>query len=93
MARLKRRDRLSQAIREILFREWDPIGVNENPLVADEYDSYVPAMSRMLEAGADEAKLTAHLRRLRMNTMGLPDGESQQEHDRDIAQRLRSLLG
>src|SRR4051794_31652361 len=37
---MARANRLYQAIREVLFREWDPIGVNDNPLCEDEYDSY-----------------------------------------------------
>jgi hypothetical protein len=28
-------------VREILMREWDPIGVAGSPEAADEYDSYV----------------------------------------------------
>jgi hypothetical protein len=92
MARPNRRKRLYQAVRDVLFREWDPIGVNDNPLVADEYASYAPAICRMLEDGADEAKLAAHLRRLRIDAMGLPDGGEQQEHDRRVACRLVGLV-
>ena len=29
------------AIREVLMREWDPIGVADIPEAADEYDSYI----------------------------------------------------
>jgi hypothetical protein len=93
MARPNRRDRLYHAVREVLFREWDPIGVNDNPLLADEYDSYAPTICRLLEAGADERRLAAHLQQLRTNAMGLSDGAEQQEHDRRVARHLRGLLG
>jgi hypothetical protein len=29
------------AIRRILMSEWDPIGVNDTPEAADEYDGYI----------------------------------------------------
>lgn len=80
-------NRLSQAVSEILFREWDPIGVNNFPEARD--DSYVSTICRMLESGVDEVKLTDHLRRLRTNSMGLAKDD---EHDRRIARRLRGLV-
>lgn len=86
-------NRLYQAVRGVLFREWDPIGVNDNPLCQDEYDNYAPAICRMLEAGADEVELSAHLGRLRTDAMGLPDGEQQRGHDRHVAGLLCGLVG
>lgn len=84
------RSRLFQAVRGVLLREWDPIGVRGISAARDEYDSYVPAICRMLESGADEVKLTDHLRRLRTNIMGL--SRLNEEHDRRIARRLRGLI-
>lgn len=75
-------------VQEILFYEWDPIGVNTYPQCRDEYDSYAPAILRMLEEGADEYRLTQHLKQLAHETIGqtaLPD-----EHHRQIARRLRA---
>ncbi len=80
--------RLYQAVREILFREWDPIGVNCHA-PADEYDSYAPGICRLLEAGADEVRLTEHLHKLATESMGLSN--SDREHHRRIARRLLSL--
>jgi hypothetical protein len=90
---MARANHLYQAVREVLFREWDPIGVNTNPLVADEYDSYAPAICRMLAARADEFKEAAHLGRLRTDAMGLPDGKEQRGQDRRVASRVRGLVG
>ena len=39
------------AIRRILSEDWDPLGVLKYG-VADEYDSYVPQIAELLEAGA-----------------------------------------
>jgi hypothetical protein len=93
MVKANGRKRLYQAVCAVLFHEWDPIGVRGNALAADEYDSYAPAVCRMLAEGADEVRLAAHLWRLRTNAMGLSDGAQQQEHDRRVARRLVGLRG
>lgn len=51
MARANRRKQLHQAVCEVLFRDWDPIGVKGDRLAADEFNSYAPAICRMLEGG------------------------------------------
>jgi hypothetical protein len=93
MAMANKQKRLFEAVREVLFRDWDPIGVNDNPHLADEYDDYARSICRLLEAGADEVKLAAHLGRFWTNVMGLSDSEERRERDRIVAQRLRELVG
>jgi hypothetical protein len=94
MARHKYRQsafhRLYQAVRDILFREWDPIGINANSALADEYDSYAPGICRLLQAGADEWKLANHLCQLQTVSMGLSHVD--EEHNCRIARRLRALV-
>jgi hypothetical protein len=81
---------LWRAVKEILFREWDPIGVNSNPACGDEYDSYASGIVRLLQAEADEYKIAEHLRRLQRVSMGL--SSANEERDRRIARRLISLI-
>jgi hypothetical protein len=76
------------AVRVILFREWDPIGVNEHPQCLDEYNSYAPAICRMLRSDVDEFKLAAHLRRLATEGMGL--SRVDEELHQRVARRLLS---
>lgn len=83
-----KKNELLQAVRRILFTEWDPIGVNDNPLCEDEYDSYAPAICRLLCEGADASKVVLHLSRLQKDSMGLTATEA---HNRRIARRLLSL--
>jgi hypothetical protein len=84
---MKKND-LLQTVRRILFTEWDPIGVNDNPLCENEYDSYAPAICRLLREGADEGKVVSHLNRLQKDSMRLSATE---EHNRRFARRLLSL--
>ena len=58
-------------MQEVLFRQWDPIGVNGNELCRDEYDSYAPTICRWLREGTDEHKLACHLSRLQRDSMGM----------------------
>ena len=89
MSKVKKKE-LWQAVKEILFLEWDPIGINSNPDCDDEYDSYVKTIVRLLQAEADEYKITEHLRNLRRVSMGL--GSTDEERDRHIARRLINLV-
>jgi hypothetical protein len=54
-------DKLVAEVDRILWEEWDPIGVNEEPAARDEYSSYVPSVVRLLRDGADAAQIARHL--------------------------------
>ena len=83
-------DRLLLAVQEILFREWDPIGVNGNELLRNEYDSYAPTICRWLREGVDEHKLAAHLSQLQRVSMGM--SVIDEELHRRVARRLLELV-
>ena len=59
---------LAKAIREILIREWNPIGFT---VPGDEYDSYVPGILRLLTADAREAEIGSYLEQIQTVNMGL----------------------
>jgi hypothetical protein len=83
-------DRLLRAVKEILFREWDPIGVNECEECRNEYDNYAVSIHKLLRAGADEFMLMAHLSRYQRESMGLTRVDA--GRDWRVAQQLRTLL-
>jgi hypothetical protein len=45
---MAQRDRLLLAVQEVLFREWDPIGINDDDLCRNEYDAYASTICRWL---------------------------------------------
>lgn len=47
------------AVRHVLYEAWNPVAVGGLP--ADEYDSYVWPIVRLLREGANDARLAAHL--------------------------------
>jgi hypothetical protein len=81
---------LLTSVEEVLFREWDPIGVNGNQQCRDEYDSYAPTICRLLQDGVDEYKLAAHLNELERVSMGLTVID--EELNRKVANRLLALV-
>ncbi len=77
-------------VQEFLFREWDPIGVNDNELCHDEYHSYAPAVVQLILGGADEYKLAARLSEFQRVSMGM--SASDEERHRRVARRLLALV-
>jgi hypothetical protein len=55
------------AVAQVLWEDRDPIGA---AVPADEYDSYVPEVVRLLQAGADREALADHLLRTTQEAMG-----------------------
>jgi hypothetical protein len=49
--------------------KWDPIGVNEVPEAADEYDSYIGGVYELLVEGAPEEKIGLYLRQIEIDQM------------------------
>jgi hypothetical protein len=72
-------------IRELLVREWDPIGVRDVSSAQDEYDAYVGSVARLLVSGASVEKIAAHLLAIETDVLGLTP-------DPDAAYRVASML-
>jgi hypothetical protein len=83
-------NRLPLAVQEVLFRDWDPIGVNWNEMCRDEYDTYAPTICRWLQQGVDESKLAGHLSQLQGVSMGM--SVIDEELHRRVARRLIELV-
>src|SRR4051794_23959417 len=74
----------SAGLRELLYREWDPIGLKdmaEGP--EDEYDAYVGQLGRRLRAGASDEEVAALLEHFRLE-MGLEPADLPLETARRI---------
>ncbi len=61
------------AIRQILMSQWDPIGVNDTPEAADEYDGYIGPLLDLLNARASSEEVAEYLRTVEIERMGLTD--------------------
>jgi hypothetical protein len=77
-------------VSEILFCEWDPIRINNNELVRDEYDGYVSGVVNQLLSGVDESHLACHLSQIQQDNMGM--SVTDEEQHRRVAHRHLDLL-
>ena len=76
------------AIRRVLLRDWDPIGVRDAPEAQDEYDGYVGGAYRLLAAGVTGSDLAEHLARIEHDAMGL---SGNRDRFMDVAARLKEI--
>ncbi|HTS16554.1 MAG TPA: hypothetical protein VMP11_03180 [Verrucomicrobiae bacterium] len=84
-----RAKRYHQAIHDILIKEWDPIGVGDEPRAQDEYDSYVPGVYKHLIHRSPERDLFDYLQHIETKRMCL---HANRAHTEKIVKRLMSLV-
>ncbi|MDH6308959.1 hypothetical protein M2451_001583 [Dysgonomonas sp. PFB1-18] len=80
--------RIYDAIDEILWKDWDPIGINDNENIRDEYRSYTPYVFRLKMTGADAVKIAEHLHGLVLENMGM---QSDLEHCKAVARKIYNV--
>jgi hypothetical protein len=59
-------------IDELLWKEWDPIGVNDYDDARDEYYDYIPQTLKLKYNDADNETIAQYLFRSETKMMGLP---------------------
>lgn len=77
-------------IRDVLMREWDPIGVAGVPEAADEYDDYVPTIHLLLIRREPAARILDYLWEVETRHMGLCGNKAR---TRRVAELLHGLIG
>jgi hypothetical protein len=87
-SREKRAAEIQDSIRQILYHEWDPIGVS-GLAPGDEYDSYIAPVYRVLVGSRSEDELVALLHRTESEIIGTAC--ESREQLRPVARRLLSL--
>ena len=83
-----RAQRYHHAIREILLRHWDPIGVADIPEAQGEYDSYIPGIYGRLVRHVSQQDMFDHLWGIETQNMGLAANRAKTEA---VAQKLVTL--
>ncbi len=81
--------RVQREIKQILFEDWDPIGIKEFTNARDEYDSYVAGVYRLVAAGAGAHPIAQHLLQIEKDRMSL-SGQPLLVLER-VAQKLAAL--
>jgi len=86
--RKKRAADIQESIRQILYREWDPIGVCDLA-PEDEYDSYIGPVYQILAGSRSEEELIEYLFHTERDTIGLPCESPEQL--RTVARRFLEI--
>lgn len=82
------RQALQDAVKGILLREWDPIGIGEEDTAKDEYDSYVTKIFALIAQRRSVEEVINFLLRAETEQMGL---QADVERARRVAGRLIQL--
>jgi hypothetical protein len=90
MGERERAKRYYDAVREILLREWDPIGVPDVPEAQNEYDRYVDRLCVMIARQEPGDRIAERLWRIETTGMGLRGDRQRAER---VADRLIGLRG
>lgn len=89
--RAQRARTIQDAIRRVLLRDWDPIGVSDVEEAQDEYDSYIGGVYRILASGGSEDDIIKYLWHAEID-LGLGGDETRVRNQlRLVAQRLIGL--
>ena len=83
---------LYRAIDEILWRDWDPIGISGMSGARDEYQGYLPEVYRLALAG-DRAKIAEYLFEVATSRMGLTTQRNQHLVVADLILAAKSQSG
>lgn len=76
------------AIRDVLYKDWDPVGVNEYSS-RDEYDAYIAPVYRILVGSRSEKELIDTLRRIEDEQIGTGPTGTEKLHA--VANKLLGL--
>jgi len=87
--RLNKVNQYNNAIRVILLKEWDPIGVKEGAEARDEYDFYIHQICKLLINQESPEKIYQYLREIVTDQMGLVGNPN---HTKSIAKKLTDLI-
>ncbi len=83
-------DRITDEIREVLVRDWDPIGVMDDPeWPRDEYDSYIGEIHSYLARGESAEFIARHLCFIEDSRMGL--GQLKESARLPVAVKLKAI--
>ena len=79
---------LYRGIDEILWSDWDPIGINLLPSNRSEYQSYIPVIFSMVLKNASSLELEQYLDDVVKNRMGL---RSSKKSNKPVAEKIVAL--
>ena len=68
--------KIFDSIRQVLIRDWDPIGIGDETALADEYDAYIAPVYRILVGPRTVDDLVECLQRIERDELGVGISDS-----------------
>ncbi len=79
---------LYNRIDEIIWKDWDPIGINDKQQIRDEYYGYIPQIFNLKIQGADKNKIADCLYEMETINMGT---NGNQQNCEFVAEKIINL--
>lgn len=80
-------------VKEILWKEWDPIDLNENENLHDEYDSYIGTIISILNSNNKKEKISKYLNKIELEMLGsIKSEEKNNKIAREIEKKYLSII-
>jgi len=86
---MKKKTDLEKKIREILLKDWDPIGIQHISGTDDEYDSYISPIYQLISSRKSESEIFNYLWWIETEYMGLTGNSA---HTKIIAKKISNLI-
>ena len=83
--------RIRESIREVLLREWDPIGAAERDPNTDEYDAFVAGVYHRLLSGATDQELLTPLGSIEVCEMAITPEPGEPHRNRHVVTKLLAI--
>ena len=80
---------LQKKIKQVLLKEWDPIGIQDVSEAQDEYDNYIFPLYELLVSGKTEREVFDYLWWIKTEHMGLSGNRKNTEV---ISKKLYALI-
>ncbi len=81
-----KREEIEAAIGKVLFNEWDPLNVHDEPAAHDEYLKYAHDIYALLIRGGSDVQVGRHLHKIEREEMHHENADS-----RDLSALLKTL--
>ena len=76
-------------IRSVLIKDWDPIGIGDNPNLSDEYDDYIGPIIKILMQKLPSESIVSFLKRIEYTEMGIENIDINYLYD--VAIKLKNI--
>lgn len=68
-------------VQKVLMEDWDPIGIKNESGAQDEYDSYIPALYKMITSNRPRQEMVEYLLKVEQRCLGFPEENMEMNHE------------